>query len=378
MSIQISKTTEQKSRRPLGTKVGLLGRGRLKLPQFGRAFNDVRKERLFRELALLLRSGVDPRTVLELLQAAQGDQGARDIVSSIRQAIVRGSSLSDAMERTAAFTPYERFSVRMGEESGRLADVFEELANHHADRIAIRGMLRQAFAYPIFVLCITTGVIAFMMNVIIPMFAQVFARSGTELPALTRSVLKMSKILRTYWPWMLTMIAALGFAIGMIKRNKNSLVHLERLVWFVPVLGPIQRKTRLARFCRSMAFLLSSGAPLDRALELSEQMTGSIRLQRALAIVRGEVVKGNTLGRSLARHSEFEPTMVAMIGVAEEVKQLDRMFQRLAERYMADVKQRTAMLGSVLEPAMILIIAVLVGVVLVAMYLPMFKLGTAM
>jgi type IV pilus assembly protein PilC len=321
---------------------------------------------------------VDPRTVLELLQASQGDQDSQAIVSSIQSAVVRGSSLSGAMERTAVFTPYEYYSVRMGEESGRSADVFEELADHYADRVAIRGMLRQAFAYPIFVLCITTGVIAFMMNVIIPMFAQVFARSGTELPALTRSVLRMSTILRTYWPWTLAMIVVLGAAISLVKRSRHAQERMEWLIWCVPVLGPIQRKTRLARFCRSMAFLLSSGAPLDRALELSEQMTGSVRLQHALMTVRGEVIKGNSLGRSLSRHPEFEPSMVAMIGVAEEVKQLDRMFQRLAERYMADVKQRTAMLGSVLEPAMILIIAVLVGIVLVAMYLPMFKLGTAM
>lgn len=356
----------------------MLGRVRQRFPQLRHGLNDARKERLFRELALLFRSGVDPRTVLELLETAQGDQSARDIVSSIRQAVVRGSSLSDAMECTAAFTPYDRFSVRMGEESGRLADVFEELANHHADRIAIRGMLRQAFAYPIFVLFITTGVIAFMMNVIIPMFAQVFARSGTELPALTTAVLKVSDILQAYWPWFLSMGIVVGVSIAMIKKDKRSHARMERIVWLVPVLGPIQRKTLLARFCRSMAFLLSSGAPLDRALELSEQMTGSVRLQRALMVVRGEVVKGSSLGLSLGRHPEFDPTMVAMIGVAEEVKQLDRMFQRLAERYTADVKQRTAMLGSVLEPAMILVIAVLVGIVLVAMYLPMFKLGTAM
>ncbi|MBS1580900.1 MAG: type II secretion system F family protein [Bacteroidetes bacterium] len=341
-----------------------------------RGLDDVRKERLFRELALLLRSGVDPRTVLELLERGQREGPARTVIAVVRGEVVRGSSLSEAMAKASAFTAYERYSVRIGEESGRLSDVFEELADHHADRIAIRRMLRQAFAYPVFVLCITTAVIAFMMNVIVPMFAQVFARSGAELPAVTRAILRLSGLFRTGWPWLLLGVAAVVGGIVLLKRDDRFKGRLERVIWKIPVLGPLQRKTRLARFCRSMAFLLSSGAPLDRALQLSEHMSGSVRLERALERVREQVVRGASLGQALAQHPEFEPSMVAMVGVAEEVKQLDRMFLRLAERYTADVKHRTALLGSVLEPAMILLIAVLVGIVLVAMYLPMFKLST--
>lgn len=347
-------------------------------PALRKGLDDVKKEGLFREFALLLRSGVDPRTVLELLERSQRDKEARAIIAGLRSDVVRGSGLSDALARTSAFTPYEQYSVRIGEESGRLSDVFDELADHYADRIAIKRMLRQAFAYPVFVLCITTAVIAFMMNVIVPMFAQVFARSGAQLPGITRAILHASDLFRSGWPWFLAAIAAGVGAVVLLKKNMAYRERMERIGWRIPILGALRRRTQLSRFARSMAFLLSSGAPLDRALALSEKMTGSLRLERALASVRARVVKGSGLGEALSEHPEFEPAMIAVITVAEEVKQLDRMFLRLSERYTADVKHRTAMLGSVLEPAMILLIAVLVGVVLVAMYLPMFKLSTTM
>jgi type IV pilus assembly protein PilC len=126
-----------------------------------------------------------------------------------------------------------------------------------------------------------------------------------------------------------------------------------------------------------MAFLLQAGTPLDKALDLTAHMCGSPRIAAALLAIRDRVVRGRSLRESLAEHPEFDASMVAMIGVAEEVKQLDRMFARLATTYTEDVQHRTTLLGSVLEPATILVIAVLVGTVLVAMYLPMFKLSTA-
>ncbi|HEY0976985.1 MAG TPA: type II secretion system F family protein [Flavobacteriales bacterium] len=340
--------------------------------------DDVRKERLFRELALLLRSGVDPRTVLELLAKAQSGKQAVAVIGTLRSHVMRGSSLSEAMAKVQVFSPYERQSVRIGEESGRAADVFEELAQHHADRIALRRMLRQAMAYPLFVMTITLAVIAFMMNVIVPMFAQVFARSGGELPALTQAVMEASRLFRAGWTWMLLGVASIIACLVVLWRRPGTRIRMESLIWSVPFVGPLQRSTRLSRFCRSMAFLLGSGSPLDRALQLSEGMTGSLRLEHALVRVRLKVVKGSSLADALAEHREFEPSLVAMIAVAEEVKRLDVMFQRSAERYADEVKHRTALLGSVLEPAMIVVIAVLVGIVLVAMYLPMFKLSTTM
>lgn len=380
MAIPLPTSPERARPRAKGAAVRIPAdrfRGMLTM-RLQRGLDDVRKERLFREFALLLRSGVDPRTVLELLERGQREGRAREVIAAVKGRVLRGSPLSDAMDHAGVFTPYERYSVRIGEESGRSSEVFEELADHHADRIAIRRIVRQAFAYPVFVLCITTAVIAFMMNVIVPMFAQVFARSGAELPAVTRTILHLSHLFRSGWPWLLAGLAAIIGGTVVLKRNARYRALLERIAWKVPVLGELQRRTRLARFCRSMAFLLGSGAPLDRALQLSRHMTGSVRLEAALEEVRAQVVRGASLGQALALHPEFEASMVAMVAVAEEVKQLDRMFLRLAERYTADVKHRTALIGSILEPAMILIIAVLVGIVLVAMYLPMFKLSTTL
>ena len=342
-----------------------------------KGFSDVRRERLFRELNLLLHAGVDPRSVLELLWKTQPDEGTRRIVGQVRDGVMRGSLLSTAMEQAGSFTPHEVYSIRIGEESGRLADVSLQLAEHYADRLKLRRMVRQAFAYPLFILVITLGVVLFMMNVVVPMFAQVFARSGAELPALTRHVLSASDFIRTAWPFLLLAAAGLVFAFLLVRKQRAWRIWSERIGLRVPVLGPLRRKALMARYSRTMAFLLGSGAPLDRALELSERMAGSPKLERALADIRNEVVKGRPLHEAMRAHDLFDAQMVTMVAVAEEVKQLDAMHLRISERYAADVQHRTAMLGSVLEPATILVIAVLVGTVLVAMYLPMFKLSTA-
>jgi type IV pilus assembly protein PilC len=342
----------------------------------GKGLNEVRKERLFRELHLLLNAGVDPRSVLELLLKAQKEAGVRKVLAEVRDAVMRGEVLSHALERTAAFSEYEVQSIRIGEESGRLAPVCLQVAEHHADRIKLQRTVRQAFAYPLFVLCITLGVVFFMMNVVVPMFAQVFARSGAELPALTRHVLTASTIVREGWPLMgLGVVGFVGVAF-LLKERAVWRRWSEKVGMRLPVLGELRRKALLARFCRSMAFLLQSGSPLDRALELSERMSTSPRLRHALQDIRAKVVRGSALHEAMSAHAIFDPELIAMLGVAEEVKQLDTMFQRLGERYMADVQHRTSMLGSVLEPATILLISVLVGTVLVAMYLPMFKLST--
>lgn len=377
MAIRIPASLEghaPKPRAPQGKTFAVVWNRDLSWP--GKGFNDVRKERLFRELHLLIQAGVDPRTVLDLLLKAQKEEGTRLVLATVRDDVMRGQLLSQALERSGAFSEYEVQSIRIGEESGRLAPVCEQVAEHHADRIKLRRTLRQAFAYPLFVLCITLGVVFFMMNVVVPMFAQVFARSGAELPPLTRHVLSVSSFLRTGWPVILLGMAVVVGGVVLFHRRAWWMLWTERIGLRLPVFGEMHRKALLARFCRSMAFLLGSGSPLDRALELSERMSTSPRLRQALVDIRTKVVRGSSLYAAMAAHPVFDAQLVAMIGVAEEVKQLDTMFQRLGERYMADVQHRTSMLGSVLEPATILIISVLVGTVLVAMYLPMFKLST--
>lgn len=343
---------------------------------FQRGLTDARRERLFRELHLLLRAGVAPRTVLDLLHRSQPDESTRRIVGAVRDLVLRGQLLSEAMEAQGPFTAHEAYSIRIGEESGRLADVCLQLAEHYADRLKLRRMVRQAFAYPVFILVVTLGVVLFMMNVVVPMFAQVFARSGAELPTLTRQVVATSDFIRVAWPYLLGGAALLVATVLLLHKKNWWQVWSERIALRLPVLGPLRHKALLARHCRTMAFLLSSGAPLDRALELAERMAGSPKLEAALRRIRIQVVNGRSLNESMAEHELFDKQMVTMLAVAEEVKQLDAMHHRISERYAAEVQHRTAILGSVLEPATILLIAVLVGIVLVAMYLPMFKLST--
>ena len=344
---------------------------------FAKGLNDVRRERIFRDMHMLVQAGVDPRTVLDLLVKAQRDTVSQTVLGKVREGVMRGKLISDAMEDAGAFSPYEVHSVRIGEESGRLAPVCLQLAEHHADRIKLARTIRQAFAYPLFILAITLAVVFFMMNVVVPMFAQVFARSGAELPALTQAVLRVSSFVRTFWP-VIVLLIVVG-AVLKVSVGKRIVGHprVEQFLYHLPVYGELHRKALLARHCRAMAFLLQAGSPLDRALELCTHMAGSVRMGSALAEVRQQVVRGRSLKEAMAQEPLFDAQLIAMLGVAEEVKQLDAMYLRASERYAAEVQHSTTLLSSILEPATILVIAVLVGTVLVAMYLPMFKLSTA-
>jgi type IV pilus assembly protein PilC len=342
-----------------------------------KGLNEVRRERIFRDMHLLVQAGVDPRTVLDLLVKAQRDTQSQEVLGNVRDGVMRGMLISDAMEAASAFTAYEVHSVRIGEESGRLAPVCLQLAEHHADRIKLSRTVRQAFAYPLFILVITLGVVFFMMNVVVPMFAQLFARSGAELPPLTQAVLQVSGFIRAYWPGLLLVIVAAAVLVATMGKRIGEHPVVERILQQVPIYGELRRKAMLARHCRAMAFLLQAGSPLDRALDLCARMAGTHRLEHALTEVRQQVVRGRSLHEAMGHHSLFDPQLIAMLAVAEEVKQLDVMYLRSSERYAAEVQHSTAMLSSVLEPATILVIAVLVGTVLVAMYLPMFKLSTA-
>jgi type IV pilus assembly protein PilC len=344
---------------------------------FGNGLNDVRRERIFRDLHMLVQAGVDPRSVLDLLVKAQRDKVSQVVLGNVRDGVMRGMLISDAMEAAGAFTAYEIHSVRIGEESGRLAPVCLQLAEHHADRIKLARTIRQAFAYPLFILAITLAVVFFMMNVVVPMFAQVFARSGAELPALTQAVLRVSDLIRTFWPLILLLLVGGAVLYASVGKRLFRRPSVEHVLYRLPIYGELRRKALMVRHCRAMAFLLQAGSPLDRALDLCTHMAGSARLEAALHQVRQHVVLGRSLKEAMAEQPLFDAQLIAMLAVAEEVKQLDVMYLRASERYTAEVQHSTTLLSSVLEPATILVIAVLVGTVLIAMYLPMFKLSTA-
>ncbi|MCA6363619.1 MAG: type II secretion system F family protein [Bacteroidetes bacterium] len=343
----------------------------------GNRFGDRQKERFYNELHTLLTSGIDIRTALELLENEAEKKDEQKLFAQIRQAVISGSTLPDAVCATGRFSDYEFFSLRIGEESGRMSTVLHDLADYYTKKIRQSRRVRSALTYPSVVVSVAIGAVWFMLHFVVPMFADMLRRFNTELPALTKGIIALSNSIGHYGPWIL--LALLGAGIFIYTQRKQlwyrriSASVLLRL----PYIGSIARKVYLERFAHAMHLLLTAKTPLVNALELVQKMTGFYPLEHALEQVRHDVMRGMPLHESLGKFPVFTKRFISLLRVAEEVNQLEQMFARLSKQYTEEIEHDTGVLGSVIEPVMIIFLGLAVALILVAMYMPMFQLSSS-
>lgn len=336
------------------------------------------RERYYHDLGELLSAGVDTRNALDTIAGAYAGGKVGVLSSRVRDELIRGASLFEAMRLQTEFSAIEVFSVRVGEESGSLARIVSELHLHFKHQNQLRRKVVSALTYPAFVLFISIGVIVFMLTTVVPMFAGVFARFGKELPPLTRAVVRLSENAGYIVPFFLVVVLSILF-LGIIRKRNNTVdLLLTRISYRIPFMGPLLRAGHAARTCRSMAMLLSADVPLTEALALTADLAGSQVFRNALERTATEVIRGMPLHKALSETGALDRPALAMLKVGEEVNRLDDVFLRLSEKYHDVVEVRASALTSVMEPALIVLISVFVGVILVAMYLPMFKLSTTL
>ena len=343
----------------------------------GNRFGDRQKERFYSELQTLLTAGVDIRTALELLENEAEKKDERELFAKIRNAVISGSTLPDAVKSTGKFSDYEFFSMRIGEESGRMTAVLRDLADYYTKKIRQRRRVRSALTYPSVVVSVAIGAVWFMLHFVVPMFTDMLRRFNTDLPALTKGIISLSNAIGTYGPYiLLVLITALIFVYTQRKQlwyRRASSALLLRL----PYIGNIARKVYLERFAHAMHLLLTAKTPLVNALELVQKMVGFYPVEHALGIVQQDVMRGMPLHESLAKFPVFTKRFISLIRVAEEVNQLEQMFDRLSKQYTEEIDHDTGVLGSVIEPVMIIFLGLAVALILVAMYLPMFQLSSS-
>jgi type IV pilus assembly protein PilC len=374
--IDLTKARYTLERETAEKKSGLFDLLNKDISIFKRGLNDKKRERFYSELSILLSAGVDIKTALELVVEQQGKEADKEIFRKILEAIINGSGLCDAMKASGKFSTYEEYSVRIGEESGKLNEVLQEQAAYYGRTIKQKRQIVNALSYPIVVLCTAVGTVIFMMNFIVPMFADVFKRFGGDLPWITKIVVSVSEGLSTYIGWIFLLLIA-GTAFIFSQRRKEWFKRFSaNLLLKIPVFGPLIRKIYLARLCSSMNLLLSAHTPLVHALELVSSMVDFPPISDSLETSKKEIMKGNSLYQALSKHSIYPSQFVSLVKVAEEVNQMDMIFGKLSKQYSDEVEHQTEMLRSLIEPLLIIFIGAFVAFILVAMYLPLFKLGT--
>lgn len=336
---------------------------------------DKQKEAFYHELSILLKAGIDLKSALELLVAQLQKPREARLLEQIKDNIIIGGSLSASMQLHHDFTPYEYYSVQIGEETGKLADVLEELAIFYRKRLKQKRQITGALMYPAIVTLTSLGAVFFMMNFIVPMFGDIFRRSGGSLPAITQFIVDVSDFTRSYAHLFLLGVVAIGVWMYLQRRKEWLRKAAATVMLKLPIFGTMIRKIYLARFCNSMALLTGSKVPLIRAIQLSRQMVGFYPIEISLDIIEKDILQGQSLHSSLTRFAIYDIKMVSLIKVGEEVNQLTDFFGKVAAQYGEDIEHQSAMISSLMEPFIIIFLGIFVGIILIAMYLPLFQMG---
>lgn len=345
---------------------------------FGNGFSNKLKEDFYTEISVLLNAGVSLKEALELLLKSQKKKTAQEILNKIVQDLVSGNSLSETIQKQKVFTDYEYYSIKIGEETGTLTEVTKQLGEFFARKNQQRKEVVSALTYPAIVLSTAFLVVIFMLQFVVPMFQDIFRQNKVELPGITKFIVGVSEFIKSYG-----IIVIFGFIVLFLSRfifqKKQWYRRLkDRFVSKIPFFGNFIQTVYLSQFTQAIALLSASKVPVVNSIQLVKKMIDFYPLQDALDEVETQILKGAPLSESLDSQKIFSDKMVALVKVAEQTNQTEFIFERLNTQYHNQVQRKSKMMSTIMEPLIILFVGVMVGVILIAMYLPMFKLGTVL
>jgi type IV pilus assembly protein PilC len=335
-----------------------------------------------RQFATLIDSGMPMLRSLHTLEDQTEDERLRDAITGIRQDVEAGSSLADAMERRPQiFDPMFRAMVRSGEASGRLDEALDRVAYQLEKLDALKRQIRSAMMYPAFVFGLAVVILLVVVAFIVPVFAGIFKEIASEsggsadLPMLTQATMGVSKVITGYW--FLWIPFVIGTTIGFFqwKKTEWGRPQWDRVKLKIPIhIGDVIQKTALARWSRTFSGTVASGVPLLQSIKITGQTSGNALVEQAMDDVYDSVRAGGTIAHPIEKNDLFPPMVGHMISVGEETGQLEQMLAKVADFYEAEVDAKVKALTSLLEPAMIVFVGGMVGVIVISMYLPIFDL----
>jgi type IV pilus assembly protein PilC len=328
-----------------------------------------------RQFSTMINSGLPLVQCLDILGKQAEKDHFRKIISNTMRDVESGSTLADALSKhPLVFSDLYVNMVEAGEAGGVLDVILARLATYLEKMNTLKHKVKSAMMYPTVVLVVTIAASAFMLIFIIPTFAKMYADFGSELPGLTRFVMGVSAIVRNKWYLIAGGGAALFFAFKRYYQTKGGRAAIDRLMLRIPVLGPVLLKASIARFTRTLGTLVSSGVPILEGLEITGKAAGNTMVKNAVMKTRASISTGQTIAVPLRESGVFPPMVVQMISVGEETGALDEMLSKIADFYDEEVDSAVDSMTSVIEPIMIVLMGGIVGVMLIAMYLPIFKL----
>ncbi len=331
-----------------------------------------------RQLATLIDAGLPLLRSLHVLHGQLKPCKLRDIMQEMIDDIQAGTTFSEALAKHPK--QFDRLfinMVRAGEIGGMLEVVLNRLADYMERRQALRRQVRGAMVYPILVLTIAAVIVGFLMVKVIPTFAAVFEDFGSELPKLTQTMIAISNWLAANWWLVMAYIGGTMIFLKLVRKIRYVQQGSDWAALKVPLIGGLIVKIAVARFARTLGTLLTSGVPILQALKIVRETIGNYVIEKAVDKVHDSIREGETIAAPLEETKVFPPMVVNMIDVGEETGQLDQMLMKVADVYDAEVETTVATLLQLMEPAMIVILGLIVGTIVISLYLPIFTLGDA-
>jgi type IV pilus assembly protein PilC len=330
-----------------------------------------------RQLATMLNAGIPMVQSFEIIGVGHDKPAMQKLVLAIKQDIETGNSLNQALAKHPLhFDDLFVNLVEAGEHAGALEAVLDKIATYKEKTEALKKKIKKALFYPAAVLAVAIIVTVILLLFVIPQFESLFEGFGADLPAFTQMVINLSRWLQANWWLLLGVILAIVIPFGYFyKRSRPLRQFLDRMSLQIPVIGPILKKGAIARFARTLATMFGAGVPLVEAMKSVAGATGNIVYQDGVLRMRDEIATGMRMQRAMENTELFPNMVVQMIAVGEESGSLDEMAGKVADFYEADVDAAVDSLSSLLEPLIMVILGTLVGGLVIAMYLPIFKLG---
>ncbi|MDX1643822.1 MAG: type II secretion system F family protein [Thermoanaerobaculia bacterium] len=326
-----------------------------------------------RQFSVMLDAGLPLVQCLEILGEQEENKAFRTMIQRVRQDVEQGSSLADAMARQPkAFDDLYVHMVAAGEAGGILDVILQRLANYIEKIVKLKSQVRSALIYPTAVITIAAGVVFIILKFVIPTFAQLFAGLGGEMPWITEVVVGTSRFVGRYFIWIILAIIALAIFLNRWHKTERGRRVIDNFLLRIPVIGMLLRKIAVARFCRTLSTLTSSGVPILDGLEITAKTAGNAVIEDAVLAVRKSVEEGKTVSEPLAETKVFPPMVVQMINVGEQTGALDQMLSKIADFYEEEVDTAVDGLMKLIEPVMIAILGVIIGVIVTSMYLPLY------
>jgi len=332
-----------------------------------------------RQFSVMIDAGLPLVQCLEILSSQQQNQGLKRTIDAVRTDVEQGATLQAAMAKhPKAFNDLYVNMVGAGEAGGILDVILQRLSGYIEKAVKLASKVKGAMTYPVTVILIAIAVVAVIMLKVIPVFSQMYEGMGSSLPAPTLVCIALSNVLINYLPVVIIFVIVVVVGTRQYYKTQSGHLQIDALLLKIPIIGDLLRKVAVARFCRTLGTLTSSGVPILEGMDITARTSGNMVIQNAILKCKEAVEQGRNISTPLAETKVFPPMVVQMVGVGEATGALDAMLSKVADFYEDEVDNAVAALTSMMEPIIIAVLGGIIGFIVIAMYLPIFNLANVL